>query len=481
MRFARIAEEVTKSARLYLSVASIGVSAVAAQADTAPPNILLIIADDLGVEQLAPFGIGSAPATTPVLDQLARDGIRFSHTWAQPVCSPSRATMLTGRYSFRTGVGGGVAKSDLGPKPDLLPGPDGAVPEGRENLRGVFRVLGDYINLGQGGARKGPSEDEVTLAHVLKEDPGYRTAAIGKWHLADTLNGGLMHASVAGFDHFELLMENQPESYSTWLENSDGSYTAKVGYTAEAKVDAALDWINAPDAEEPWFMWFAFNLPHYPLHVPAGMDIDNPRDPHQVVDAMIAKMDTEIGRLLDGLDPDQRDNTYIIFVGDNGTTPSAIDPPFRREGAKFTVFEGGLRVPLIIVGPGVPADTEVGALVNTTDIFGTVLDLAGADTPPHVKTDSVSLVPYFEAPDASLREFAFAEHFTNWGDPKGGGYAFRDDRWKLIRTKSIEALFDLEADPYETIDLLADGTDDVEAAIVARLTQHVETLWASDP
>lgn len=469
------------AARSFCVAAAMVTLGSSAYADATPPNILLIIADDLGVEQLAPFGIGSAPAETPVLDRLAREGIRFSHTWAQPVCSPSRATLLTGRYAFRTGVGGGVSASDLGEKPDLLPIPPGSPTEIFEDIRATYEVLGDYINLGRGTDRKGPSEDEVTLAHLLRDQDGYRTAAIGKWHMADTLNGGLQHASVAGFDYFELLMHNQPESYFSWVANSNGDYIPRSGYTAETKVDSALEWINEPGAEKPWFMWFAFNLPHFPIHAPSQMAVSDADDPHAIVDAMIAKMDFEIGRLLDGLDPEERDNTYVIFVGDNGTTSEAIDAPFRQDAAKFTVFEGGLRVPLIIWGPETPSGVQVDSIVNTTDIFETIIGLGGATAPSDVVNDSVSLVPYFANPDSQLRDFAFAEHFTNWGEPASGGYAFRDNQWKLVRTKTIEALFDLNADPYETSNLLADGIDDAEAAILARLTQQVETLWASEP
>lgn len=476
----RRAARIRSAARSCVFATAIGTFAAQAFAGPTPPNILLIIADDLGVEQLAPFGIGTAPADTPVLDQLARDGIRFSHTWAQPVCSPSRATMLTGRYAFRTGVGGGVSEVELAPKPDLLPIPDGSPREVQENLRNAFSVLADYIIPRGGTDRKGPSETEVALPQVLKDSADYRTAAIGKWHMADGLNGGMSHATNAGFDHVRLTMHNQPESYFSWLENVDGTYKAQAGYTAEAKVDAALDWINGAATEQPWFMWLAFNLPHYPHHIPANQADADPENAHLAVDSMTAQMDAEIGRLLTGLSPEERDNTYVIFVGDNGTTSEAIDPPFRPDGAKFTVYEGGLRVPLLISGPDVPSDVQVDAMVNTTDIFGTIVELAGAELPSDLTTDSVSLRPYFNAPDTDLRDFAFAEHFTNYGEPESGGFAIRDARWKLIRTRSTEALYDLSVDPYEDVNLLADGQETDEAAIVARLMGQVETLWNSE-
>ncbi len=464
-------------ALLGLSVSAAGQSA---------PNILLLIGDDIGVEQIPVFGIGSAPARTPHLDALAQRGMRFSHVWAQPICSPTRATLLTGRYGFRTGVGAATTAREARRNYPAAPEPRAeALTEADEKFADISRFFTDYDSepsIPRTG--RGLDLGETTLPASLRAAPtAYATAAFGKWHLADADNGWLAHPGRAGFEYYSVLMNNEPESYYAWWENVNGVLEERHGYTPERKVDDALAWIAGQD-DAPWFVWLAFNLAHYPHHVPGVRGLDTsavaPSDPAEAVDAMVARLDQEIGRLLSGIDTATLSNTIVIFVGDNGTTGNAIDPPFHPERAKFTLYEGGLRVPLIIAGPGVPAGESSAVLVNTTDLYATILELAGAgtsDAPP----DSVSLQPYFREPaQPSLRAWAYADDFVTDQGVAGGGHTIRDARYKLVRIRSRVELYDLERDPYETRNLLLDGVNDEEQAAFNQLQEMASALHASD-
>jgi arylsulfatase A-like enzyme len=192
---------------------------------------------------------------------------------------------------------------------------------------------------------------------------------------------------------------------------------------------------------------------------------------------MIARLDQEIGRLLANLDAETLENTVVIFVGDNGTTGNSIDPPFHPDRAKFTVYEGGVRVPLIIAGPGVPRGRASSALVNTTDLYATIAELAGARVPSDRPVDSVSLLPYLEDPSTpSLREWVYADQFYSEHGVDTGGYAVRDDRYKLIEFRNRPELYDLLSDPAESNDLLADGISEDEQATVRRFRHVVDNL-----
>ncbi len=478
--------------KLHLS-STLVVSALVASASLLSqeraPNILLIIGDDIGVEQVSAFGIGPEPARTPNLDALAARGMRFSRVWAQPMCSPTRATLLAGRYGFRTGVGSGVGGPGMtGPYPDdPVPGP-AALTEVNEVLEtDVTPYIGVY-NGDPGNPRisVGLRLDEAALPAQLKLSRAaeYSTAAIGKWHLADLDGGWLEHPGRIGFDHFSVLMRNEPESYFAWWENVNGTLEERHGYTPARKIDDALAWIGE-QREQPWFLWLAFNLPHFPQHIPEvpGLDTSglSPSDPHAALDAMIARMDYEIGRLLDGIGNEALENTIVAFVGDNGTTGKSIDPPFHPERAKFMIYEGGLRVPLIIAGPGIPEGAATDALVNTTDIYSTLLDLADAPIPHDRTLDAESLVPYFDDPSRPpLRTWIYAEHFmTNQGIALGG-HTIRDDRYKLVRIRERTELYDLDADPSESRNLLGDGISDGEQRVLDRLQETVTALHDSE-
>lgn len=392
---------------------------------SAQANILIVVADDVGVDMLECYGEGNERPITPVIDGLAQGGLLFRNCWSNPLCSPTRATIQTGRYSFRTGIGHIVA-----------------------------------------GNSNGLDHAELILPEVLalQANATWASAAIGKWHLGAI--GDLNHPNAAGYGHFSGALHNlvQPGSYFSWTKVQNGVSSTSATYATTDTVDEALAWIST--APEPWMCYVAFNAPHDPWHKPPlGFfsevlpPVDPRMAPREHYKASLEALDFELGRLLTGVQQGSGP-TNIVFVGDNGTPREVPLPPFLPGHAKQTVYEGGINVPLLITGPAVSvAGAECEALVNTTDLFATIVDLAGAQLPAaQLPEDSVSLSPYFTNPALpSLRDFVYAEQFPVNGMPEGRfRRAVRGARYKLIRTRRDpmrDELYDLWHDRYEEVDL----------------------------
>ena len=473
----------------------VAVSAANAQGpDGSRPNILVILGDDMGVETLASFGVGTQTPRTATLDALAERGVRFTNMWSQAMCSPTRATILTGRYGFRTGVGGPTGDNVArGPMPEPPPVPAGVVEFGMGTGMGMG---GNFAGLGT-GARWGIAPDEITLTQVLAERPelGYDKAAIGKWHLSDVRNGWQDHPNLVGFDHFSGLVRCCPESYFAWVHLENGEFSTRSGYAVSDKVDEAIEWLGDPSERgAPWFLWLAFNTPHTPIHMPPRdllqsdfsdfSDADAESQDPRFFNAMIEAMDTEIGRLLDHIGPEVLDNTYVLFVGDNGTGNNAIRAPFRPGYAKGTLYNGGIHVPFMIAGPGVASGAASDALVNSADLFSTLLELAGVDSaeaiPEGITVDSVSLVPYLSDPGReSIRQWVYADAFSTELGVRSGAYTMRNGCYKLLVDEGVEHFFDLQEDPYEHNDLMAGDLSEEEQAQLEALRTQIDALHGS--
>lgn len=427
------------------------------------PNILLLIGDDMGNETLSCYGWSKNPAKTPTLDDLCNNGVRFDNFWSQPICSPTRATLLTGRYGFRTGVGRPTGDRDArGYFPEPPPKPASAPNEPpRGNGRGRENAPADY----------GLPITEFTLptAFQVNQDLGYATAAIGKWHLADTRNGWQDHPNLVGFEHFSGLIRGFPDSFFTWNQVTNGEWSGETGYTPDDKTNEAIEWI-AQQGDGPWFLWMAYNLIHTPLHLPPKnrwrsdwSHIDpaaNPRDDGLAYGNMLLEaLDVEIERLLDSMPDDVRENTYVIFLGDNGSARGSVRPPVESTKAKGSLYKGGINVPLFVTGPGVESGVSK-ALVNSTDIFMSILEMASIDPahtlPQDLVLDSVSFVPYLSEPATeSIRDFIYADVFAgNFAGVEEADYALRNERYKLYRRRGSFEFFDLSSDPFENENLL---------------------------
>ena len=364
-------------------------AAVVATADTTAPNILLIVADDFGVDMVNAYGVGTDLPPTPVIDSLAENGVLFRNVWSSPVCSPTRATIQTGRYTFRNGIGDIEWQEPL-----PLPWDEITIPE--------------MLDLGAGGR--------------------YEHSLIGKWHLGQRDSvGGIAYPNLAGYQHFAGVMENfaPPDTFYSYEKVVDGVASVHNEYATVDQVDSALEWIGQTTG--PWFCCLNFSAPHNPFHAPPAelhtQDLTGAGDPaidsRPYFKAMVEAMDTEMGRLFTELD-DVLDNTVVLFVGDNGTPGVVIEPPFDSARAKGTVYEGGIKVPLIVSGPNVMTGQECNALVHTADIFATIAELVTADLglvlPADTVLDSVSFAPYLTNPALpSLRSSMFTERFYPTG------------------------------------------------------------------
>jgi len=417
----RIAAFVNRAAMLVLALSLVW---LAASNCAAEQNVLLIIADDYGADAM---GLYSSAETAPTLtlDTLAAGGVRFTNCWANPVCSPTRASILTGRHGFRTGVG----------------------------------FPGDVVDL-----------NEFTIADAMS-NAGYATACIGKWHLSNRTNGDVDNPNLMGFDYYSGNTGGALGDYFAWDKTVNGVTTTVDNYATSENVDDAIVWIDGQDAN-PWFLWLAFNAAHTPFHLPpndlhsyddlpnTAEDIDS--NPVPYFHAMIEAMDTEINRLLSSMDPEVAANTTVIFIGDNGT-PGKVSPEIVRD-AKGSLYEGGVWVPCIVSGPAVagPVNRTNDALVHVVDIFDTVLEFAGVDAataiPVGTQIDSRSFAPYLADPDlASIHTYSFAERFSQDGAAEDGK-TIRNESYKLIRfDDGQEEFFDIANDPTESRDLLAGG------------------------
>ena len=388
----------------------------AGQAYAQQPNVLLVIADDLGVDSLNLF-VGNDGPPTPTLDSMANAGVQFTNCWGSPSCSPARAQMLTGRYGFRTGVGA-----------------PGAV----------------------------PSVDEGTIAQAFKAG-GYATACLGKWHLSNATNGGDDNPNLMGFDHYSGSIGGGVGDYSSWnkVENGtqiNGRNNPVTNYVTSETASDASNWIGQ-QGNDPWFCWVAFNAPHLPFHLPPanlhsstlpGTDADIAANPRDYYLAMVEAMDTEIGRMLSEIDPAVLANTVVVFIGDNGTPGQVPPTPRVLTGSKGSLFEGGVNIPCIVSGLGVVdrGRTHDG-LISVVDLFATLLDMAGLDAsliPDGAATDSLSFAPCLVDPNASIaRNCHFSETFSNTATPgRNDGKTVRLGDWKLIRNDNgNEGLYNL--------------------------------------
>jgi arylsulfatase A-like enzyme len=402
------------------------------------PNILFVIADDVGmdvttgmypgliddlVKKYGPSGLNhpdfqkikGKPASTPVLDKFARQGMRFANVWAHPFCSPTRATILTGLY---------VGKTKVATYADPL------------------------------------SSKHTSFVQRLKDEGGYSTAIFGKWHMAGLpgkpadypgmkpkqagfeLFKGNMHAAIASYWNYEYQVQDANTPADQWrtepMPKKSLPNIASTNYAPVVKVADTIEWITAREKEnpqKPWFAWVAFNLSHTTaIQQPSAMAVPNADtldaasykemkecggmfgsntvgscSGEALNRAMTNSLDTIFGKLLeavDALDP----NTYVIFVSDNGTPmygrPNLdfIDNMYitRKGRGKGTAYESGALVPLVIRGPKIAANTQNNGFAHVVDLFSTILKIAKITPPKNVSNsdgtgtvpvDSISLTP----------------------------------------------------------------------------------------
>jgi arylsulfatase A-like enzyme len=424
------------------------------------PNVLLIIADDLGAAStsLYPALAGDSGAVPiPNIEALAQNGLVFDNAWASPVCSPTRGTIISGQYGYRTGV----------------------------------TNVGDVL----------PTSTVSLFERLTADSPDYGHAFFGKYHVG----GGsidprpevaypvwpqvLQHIRDTGITTFRGILAGAVADYFNWVTyDINGPSIANTTYATTALTDYAIDYIHQHEAttpDKPWFLYQAFNAPHAanggnnPYQVPPAhlhsVDLSSVGNPAPgasatnipIYKANIQALDTEIGRLLKEVDLAK---TTVIFVGDNGVPPPVTDVGQGIRGSKGSVYEGGVRVPLVVAGAGVTRRGREDNLFVTTDIYATVLDLAGGNLSQ--VNDSYSLKPLLGDETASSgRTHSYSES----GRANNHRYGLRDSRFKLISNTGVWELYDLAADPLETTNLYASAE---YAAARASLGAELDKLKA---
>ena len=402
-----------------------------------PPNFVFFLIDDMGWKDVG-FN-GSSFFETPEIDKLAASGMRFTNAYAAcPVCSPTRASIMTGKYPARLGI------------TNFLPGK---------------HTLPFSMTLAPAFKQFLPLE-ETTIAEELKA-VGYTTAAIGKWHLG----GPQYYPEKQGFDiNIGGTDSGSPKShfYPQWTGNPPIEST-QGAYLADALTDAADDFIQK-HAQNPFFLYFAHYGVHIPLearkdYVPHFEGTADPKNPQHnpTYAAMVKSIDESVGRIVKRVtDLGIAQNTVFIFMSDNGglasaeykgQTPTSNAP--LKVGKGF-LYEGGIREPLCIVWPGV---TKAGSVCNepviSTDFYPTIAEMAGIRKMIGSPRDGLSLVPALKGGAPPKREALYWHypHYSNQGGRPGA--AIHSGGWKLIRWYENDAieLYNLAGDPGETTNL----------------------------
>ena len=457
--------------------------ALGQDSDRRPPNLVVIVVDDMGWSDMGCAGTTSFYAT-PRMDQLAAEGTRFVQGYAAcAVCSPSRAALLTGRHPARVGITDWIHHSSAEAVRALaldahLEGFD--PPQGRPLLTPINRAWLD--------------EGELTLAELLAAQ-GYTSAHVGKWHLGP--KGHL--PTEQGFDeNLGGFQVGSPPSYfdpfanKSFPDGLEGLPPRKQGeYLTDREAHECVAFLEA-NAARPFFLHYAPYAVHSPLQAPEALVAryeDRPdrgrREP--VYGAMLEKVDDAVGRILDALERlELSEDTIVVFTSDNGgaTHFKATENAPLRRGKGFP-YEGGLRVPLIVRWPERIAAGRVDQTTPFvgTDLVPTLTSLVGAALPEGHVVAGVDLSPLLLG-GAAPAERPLIWHFPHywWGGRLSPYSVLREGRWKLIHqyaTGAVE-LYDLEEDPGETTDLALERSQRAQK-MQARLFLHLERLGAKLP
>jgi len=486
---------------LAVFLAGEGITEVAnAQAEKELPNIVLVMADDLGYGDLGSYG--QTEIQTPHLDQMAREGMRFMQFYAgSTVCAPSRSVLMTGQHTGRTPIRGnsGPVRRRTGNK--YIDGPIGDVPL--------------------------PSDTE-TIADVLKQR-GYATGVFGKWGLGGPGSEGI--PTKHGFDEFFGYIDHRSAHfyYPEFLfqARGDGSvervplegntvesnpYVPGAGhpvergtYSHDVIMEEAFSFVDRHQDEEPFFLYLPVTIPHAALSVPPearkpyltdeGTSIfeENPfsgghyppqSKPYATYAAMVSRLDRDVGRLFDklrtlGLD----ENTIVLFTSDNGPhdaggyDPSALDSNGPLRAGKGTLYEGGIRVPMIAWGPGrIPAGGQSPHVSYQGDLMATIADLVHVEPPK--PNDSISFLPVLQG-----REDRQQTHDALYWEFTGGRthQAVRYGKWKGVRQPMLKGpveLYNLERDLSERDNVASDHPEVVKEVKNIMKEEHTPSkLW----
>lgn len=399
-----------------------------------PNNILLVIVDDWGIDFSALDNpTGPNLPDMPTWASLASQGIRFTNAYAQPMCSPTRAGILSGRYSFRHGIGSPAGAN--------FPATEVSLPEAFANANSPY-ALGSF----------------------------------GKWHLGGGDNGP---SDVGGWAEFRGSLGSGVGNYFNWDKTINGTTTPVTDtYATSDQVDDAVTFINA-QGDEPWFCWLAFNAPHAPFHnPPTDLATTNGNSNTARYLAALEAMDRELARLLESVDLSK---TNVFLIGENGTPGNIAQVPFTQGKAKGTLYEGGIRVPFIALGPDVRTRGTRDDLVQCTDLFATILDLANVPL-PETELDSRSLMPALLGGEP-IAGGVVLEIFGNGEEDPGRTIRIGDYKLHLY-DDGREEFYNVVSDLPEENDLLLGTLDQEQQAaydlLLARQTELLPDTGLTD-
>jgi arylsulfatase A-like enzyme len=431
---------------LVVLLAGLASGAVAAQR----PNVVIFLADDLG---WADVGFHGGPIDTPSIDRLAREGMELSRFYATPICSPTRAALMTGRDPMKLGV--------------------------------VYATLDPWDN-------NGIHPDERFLSEAFKE-AGYQTAIFGKWHLGHAQQ--TYHPNQRGFDHFYGHLHTEVGYFPPFSIQGgkdfqrNGKTVGDEGYETFLLADEAVGWIRERDESRPFLLYMPFLAPHTPLEAPEALeakyaDLSDDRvaprgtqdrirhlryvgvkSMRQIYAAVVDGMDQAIGRVLAALDEEGlAENTIVLFFSDNGGMTvygagGADNAPLR--GGKGESFEGGIRVVSVMRWPGhIEAGTELGQIMSVLDVLPTLAAATGIEVGAEKPLDGIDMWPAISEGKTVERSGYL---FFGSEIPRRGSFKLTvfDDEWKLVQiveqdvtsTTIQNMLFRIEDDPYEYNDL----------------------------
>ena len=408
-----------------------------------PPNIIVVLADDLGYADVGFQGLSDF--TTPHIDRLAAAGVRFTNGYvSHPYCSPSRAGLLAGRYQHRFG-------HIFNPK---------------------FRA-GEGLPLGE------------TLLPAVLAEAGYVSGIVGKWHLGDAPD---YHPLERGFDEFFGFLGGGHDYFKTAGADAreylipleaHGERIPVQGYLTEQLTQAALDFIRR-HAENPFFLYLAYNAPHGPLQAPPDMlarvsSIEDPR--RQTYAAMVTALDDGVGEVVELLDElGLNDSTLAFFLSDNGgPTPANASDNSPLRATKGTVYEGGVRVPFVVAWPGrLPAGVAFDSPVSSLDIFPTAAAAAGVELPAGL--DGVDLMPFLSGAEST------APHAQlYWYSADAEQCAIRTADRKFVRILDrAPALYSISDNISESTDISGDDealSDELDQSFQAWHATHPPPAW----
>ena len=387
------------------------------------PNVILIMTDDQGYGDVRSHG--NDQIDTPTMDRIAAEGTRFDRFFVSPMCAPTRASLLTGRYNLRCGVSW--------------------VSHALETMR---------LN-------------ETTIAEAL-HDAGYVTGCFGKWH-----NGAYYpyHPNKRGFDEFFGFCWGAWQNYFDPVLERNGTPIQTQGYITDVLTDAVLAFIEN-HRNQPFFCYVPYNAPHHPFQIPATY-FDKYRqrgfnEKTACVYGMVENIDDNLARILAKLDElALTTNTVLIFTSDNGPWLPRYNGGMR--GRKAEVDEGGVRVPLFIRWPGqISAGATVTKIAAHIDLFPTILALCGIPKPKTLPQDGCSLVPLLEGDTADWPDRMLFTHQNRFGETHMTPGAVRTQQYRLVNRGQGYELYDMLADPGQTTDV---------ASHHPTVTQHLATAY----